>query len=112
MRFQVTRWRLTSRPASVDLFAGKLADARLVIWNGPTGAFELAPLPVVRSPWRLCWQMQRTVAQQSSLVAAIWRLLSRKPALTERMTHVSTGGGASLELLEGAAAWYRCTDDK
>lgn len=88
-------------PASVDLFAGKLADARLVIWNGPTGAFELAPF--ARSTFALATLLADAADSGTAVIigggdsaAAV-----KKAGLTERMTHVSTGGGASLELLEG-----------
>lgn len=87
--------------ASVNLFADKLAGAKLVIWNGPTGAFELAPF--AKSTFALAALLADAADSGTAVIigggdsaAAV-----KNAGLTERMTHVSTGGGASLELLEG-----------
>jgi phosphoglycerate kinase len=87
-------------PATRELFARKLADAKTVFWNGPPGVFEF---PAFAGG-------TRAVAQAISAVpgltvvgggdsAAAVRLLGF-PA--DAFTHISTGGGASLEYLEGA----------
>jgi phosphoglycerate kinase len=86
-------------PATVELFRGKLADARTVVWNGPMGVFELAPFA----------EGTRQVAQAIAEVDGITVVGGGDSAAAIRQlgldessfTHISTGGGASLELLEG-----------
>jgi phosphoglycerate kinase len=86
-------------PATVELFRGKLADARTVVWNGPMGVFELAPFAAGTH------QIAQAIAEVSGTTvvgggdsaAAIRQLGLDESAFN----HISTGGGASLELLEG-----------
>jgi len=86
-------------PESIELFTAKLADARTVVWNGPMGVFEKSPFA----------QGTRQVALAISAIdgmsvvgggdsAAAVHLLGIP---TEGFSHISTGGGASLEFLEG-----------
>jgi phosphoglycerate kinase len=96
-------WRgLDVGPRTVDLFAGRLADARTVVWNGPMGVFELAPfaagtLGVARAIVDVTARGGTTVVGGGDSAAAVRAL--GLPA--DGFTHISTGGGASLELLEG-----------
>jgi phosphoglycerate kinase len=96
------RYGLDIGPESGRLFAGRIADARTVFWNGPMGVFELAPFA----------EGTRAVAQALTEVSAAGGLTVvgggdsaaavRKLAFDEgAFGHISTGGGASLELLEG-----------
>lgn len=86
-------------PATIELFRGKLADAKTVVWNGPMGVFELAPFA----------EGTRQVAVAVSEVAGTSVVGGGDSAAAVRQlgldegafTHISTGGGASLELLEG-----------
>jgi phosphoglycerate kinase len=86
-------------PKSRELFAAALADAKTVVWNGPMGVFEMAPYA----------EGTRAVAEAITHVdglsvvgggdsAAAVRLLGIDEA---GFSHISTGGGASLEFLEG-----------
>jgi phosphoglycerate kinase len=86
-------------PATVELFRGKLADARTVVWNGPMGVFELAPFAegTRQIALAIAGVDGTTVVGGGDSAAAI-RLLEIDGSA---FTHVSTGGGASLELLEG-----------
>jgi phosphoglycerate kinase len=86
-------------PATVELFRGKLADARTVVWNGPMGVFELAPFAEGTRQVALAIAEVdgTTVVGGGDSAAAIRQLDLDESAFT----HISTGGGASLELLEG-----------
>lgn len=93
-------WRgLDIGPQTVELFASKLADAKTIVWNGPMGVFEMKPfaagtLGVARA---IATSDAMTVVGGGDSAAAI-RLLG----IDDRdFTHISTGGGASLEFLEG-----------
>jgi len=86
-------------PISTELFASKIADAGTVVWNGPMGVFEMAPFAGgtrgVAEAMIACTGM--TVVGGGDSAAAI-RLLNLDES---SFTHISTGGGASLEFLEG-----------
>lgn len=85
-------------PASQALYANAIADARTVIWNGPMGVFEMEAFAHgTNAVAHAVAQVQgTTIIGGGDSVAAI-----EKAGLAERMTHISTGGGASLEFLEG-----------
>ena len=88
-------------PATRELFARKLADAKTVFWNGPPGVFEL---PAFADGTRavaaaISGVTGLTVVGGGDSAAAV-RLLGFPD---DAFTHISTGGGASLEYLEGAA---------
>jgi phosphoglycerate kinase len=87
-------------PRSVKLFAGELAGAKTVFWNGPMGVFEVAPFAggtrgVAAAIAELAQAL--TVVGGGDSAAAV-----RTLGITEdKFSHISTGGGASLEYLEG-----------
>ncbi len=86
-------------PATVELFRQKLADARTVVWNGPMGVFEVAPFAEgTRQVAAAVAAVQGTSVVGGGDSAAAVRQLGLDEAA---FTHISTGGGASLELLEG-----------
>ncbi len=86
-------------PQTRELFASKIADAGTVVWNGPMGVFEMAPFAAGTLA------VARAMADSSALTvigggdsAAAVRILDVDESA---FTHISTGGGASLEFLEG-----------
>jgi phosphoglycerate kinase len=86
-------------PRTRELFASKLADAQTVFWNGPMGVFEF---PAFAEGTRAIGQALLdsggfTVVGGGDVVAAVRSL----DLPEERFSHISTGGGASLEYLEG-----------
>ncbi len=87
-------------PRTVERFAAAIAGAQTVFWNGPMGAFELEPFATgTHAVARAVADCPgTTVVGGGDSVAAIVEF-----GLADRVTHVSTGGGASLELVEGRA---------
>jgi phosphoglycerate kinase len=86
-------------PATVDLFAKEIADARTILWNGPMGVFELAPFAHGTNAIAELVAANAdatTIVGGGDSVAAV-----QQAGVASRITHISTGGGASLEFLEG-----------
>ncbi len=88
-------------PESVKLFAEAVSNAKTVIWNGPMGVFE------IKEAAKGTFDIAEAVAANSSAKTIIGGGDSvkavKKAKLADKMTFISTGGGASLELLEGKA---------
>jgi len=88
-------------PRSVERFRQELAGARTVIWNGPMGVFEIAAtaagtFAVARIMAEITAAGAVTVIGGGDSAAAI-----ETAGMADRVSHVSTGGGASLEFIEG-----------
>ncbi len=85
-------------PKTIELYCNEVAGAKTVVWNGPMGCFEMAPF--AKGTFSVC----EAVAKSDSIsiigggdsVAAV-----NLSGLADQMSHVSTGGGASLEFMEG-----------
>jgi phosphoglycerate kinase len=85
-------------PETVKMFSEEIRPAKTIFWNGPMGVFEMAPFR------QGTFSIARAVAGSSAFsivgggdtVAAV-----RQAGVADRMSHISTGGGASLEFLEG-----------
>jgi len=85
-------------PKSAEIFAAEVRKAKTVVWNGPMGCFEMAPFAAGTLA------IAKAIAETKCLsivgggdsVSAV-----NKSGLAGKMTHISTGGGASLEFLEG-----------
>ncbi len=88
-------------PDSVVTFQAALADCKSVIWNGPMGVFEMDKFAagteaIATTLSQLTPKGCTTIIGGGDSVAAV-----EKVGLADQMSHISTGGGASLELLEG-----------
>ena len=92
------RMALDIGPKTVEAYAAEIAKAKTVIWNGPMGCFEMPNF--AKGTFGVC----EAVAKSDSIsiigggdsVAAV-----NQSGLADQMSHISTGGGASLEFLEG-----------
>jgi phosphoglycerate kinase len=88
-------------PESIKLFQEALSDCKTIVWNGPMGVFEFDKFAagteaIARSLDDLTKQGATTIIGGGDSVAAV-----EKVGVADKMSHISTGGGASLELLEG-----------
>lgn len=87
-------------PATIEQYVAVIKDARTIVWNGPMGCFEMEPFAAGTMA------LTRAIAETECVsivgggdsVSAV-----NKSGLADNMTHISTGGGASLEFLEGKA---------
>jgi phosphoglycerate kinase len=86
-------------PVTVDVFGGAVADAGTVFWNGPVGVFEVGPFQAGTRGLAeaIASSTAFTVVGGGDSAAAVRQLGVGE----ERFDHISTGGGASLEYLEG-----------
>jgi phosphoglycerate kinase len=88
-------------PDSIETFKTALADCKSVIWNGPMGVFEFDAF--AKGTEAIAYALEEITATGATTiigggdsVAAV-----EKVGVADKMSHISTGGGASLELLEG-----------
>ncbi len=92
------RMALDIGPETIKLYAAEIATAKTIVWNGPMGCFEMPNF--AKGTFGVC----QAVADSSAIsiigggdsVAAV-----NQSGLADKMSHISTGGGASLEFLEG-----------
>ena len=88
-------------PKSVALFSDAIKTAKTVVWNGPMGCFEFAPL--AKGTFGVCDAVATVKANGGTSIIGGGDSVSavKKSGKAAEMTHISTGGGASLEYLEG-----------
>ncbi len=86
-------------PKSVELFNEEIGKAKTIVWNGPMGVFEMPPFA---SGTRKVARAVADNAGATSIVGGGDSVAAVKAAgIEDKITHISTGGGASLEFLEG-----------
>ena len=88
-------------PKSVALFSDAIKGAKTVVWNGPMGCFEFAPL--AKGTFGVCDAVATVKANGGMSIIGGGDSVSavKKSGKAAEMSHISTGGGASLEYLEG-----------
>ena len=88
-------------PKSIALFSDAVKSAKTVVWNGPMGCFEFAPL--AKGTFGVCDAVACVKANGGVSIIGGGDSVSavKKSGKAAEMTHISTGGGASLEFLEG-----------
>jgi phosphoglycerate kinase len=97
--FHVDLMALDIGPKSIALFEVEISDARTIIWNGPMGVFEMPAFAKGTHAIAHCVAGNHdatTIVGGGDSVAAI-----KQSGVSQKISHISTGGGASLEFLEG-----------
>ncbi|MBL1218945.1 MAG: phosphoglycerate kinase [Planctomycetes bacterium] len=88
-------------PKTQGLFDTKIAGARTIVWNGPVGVFELGPFEVGTEVIAKAVARETAAGAISILGGGDTSAAAEKFELTDKYTHISTGGGACLRMLEG-----------
>lgn len=86
-------------PKTVEAFTKEIARARTIVWNGPMGVFEVAPFS--KGTFKLAQAIAENAAATSIVGGGDSVSAVHAAGVAEKITHISTGGGASLEFLEG-----------
>ena len=86
-------------PKTVELFSSILADAKTVIWNGPMGVFELSNF--ANGTIGVCEAIANLTDATTIIGGGDSAAAAEQLGFADKFSHISTGGGASLELLEG-----------
>ena len=86
-------------PKTIDLFAKEVASARTIVWNGPMGVFEVAPF--AKGTFKIAQAVAENAGATSIVGGGDSVSAVHAAGVADKITHISTGGGASLEFLEG-----------
>ena len=94
-----TMMALDIGPRTAEIFAEEISRARTIVWNGPMGVFEVAPFA------KGTFKVARAVAENPGALSIVGGGDSvaalHAAGVANKITHISTGGGASLEFMEG-----------
>jgi len=86
-------------PKTAEMYAEEISRARTIVWNGPMGVFEVAPFA------KGTFKIARAIAENAGATSIVGGGDSvsavHSAGVADKITHISTGGGASLEFLEG-----------
>ena len=98
-KFPAEMMALDIGPETIKLFAAEIAEAATIVWNGPMGVAELSPFAKGTNAIAKALATNEdaiTIVGGGDSVAAL-----HNSGVADKITHISTGGGASLEFLEG-----------
>jgi 3-phosphoglycerate kinase len=88
-------------PIATKTFTEKVADAKTIVWNGPMGVFEIPPFDKGTNALALAVAEATEKGARSVIGGGDSASAITKLGLEQKVSHISTGGGASLEFLEG-----------
>ena len=86
-------------PKTIDLFTKEIASARTIVWNGPMGVFEVTPF--AKGTFKIADAVAENAGATSIVGGGDSVSAVHAAGVADKITHISTGGGASLEFLEG-----------
>jgi phosphoglycerate kinase len=93
------RMALDIGPKTIELFCEEISRARTIVWNGPMGVFEIPGFS--RGTFKVAHAIAENVGAISIVGGGDTVAAVHGAEVADKMTHISTGGGASLEFLEG-----------
>jgi len=93
------RMALDIGPKTIELFSEEISGARTIVWNGPMGVFEVPGFS--RGTFKIAQAVAENVGAISIVGGGDTVSAVHMAEVADKITHISTGGGASLEFLEG-----------
>ena len=86
-------------PKTTEIFTEAISHARTIVWNGPMGVFEVAPF--AKGTFKVAHAVADNAGATSIVGGGDSVSAVHAAGVADKITHISTGGGASLEFLEG-----------
>jgi phosphoglycerate kinase len=86
-------------PKTIEMFSDEISDARTIVWNGPMGVFEIEAF--AKGTKKIAHAVADNGAATSIVGGGVSVAAIKAANVADKITHISTGGGASLEFLEG-----------